>query len=173
MELVARLFGEAWEHRRRRQRAVVAGLLLVVIAVVAGLLVGRGGSISAKGGLAAGYRSEPASRVLASHNVQLIGRRGSFERVGVTVVLRHPASSIVASVGGRAVVLRSAKINPRPLAGTGFAGELTSRMTSQIDEGSPASPGRAMTVRLRVTYPDGSRVAAEFQARFKHGLALT
>ncbi len=166
MDLVARLFGEAWEYRRRRHRALVAGILLVGIAVAAGLLLGRGGNKLTKPALAVSFRSEPSSRVLAFHNVILVGSLSSDATV-VTVVLKRPGASVVASVDGRVIDLRSftSEVVHRP--NTGFTGKLKSARTSNQGVGIPAS-GKTVAVRLRISYPDGSGIATGFNEHFKH-----
>lgn len=169
VELVTWLFGEAWEYRRRRHRVVAAGLLVIVAAAVGGLLVGRGGNSSGPSASAGPARVEPPSRVLASHNVLLVGGE-SFEAVDVMAVLRRPGTGVVASIDGRSVILHrfTSQFVRRPM--TGFTGKVKSARSSAIDAGIPGSHGGTVVVRLLITYADGSRVATRFSVHFKHGL---
>lgn len=65
MELVTRLFGEAWEHRRRRYRAAgLAAVLAIAVTATAFALLGGGG-----GGAGSGRRTGPAGSALNSHRV--------------------------------------------------------------------------------------------------------
>ena len=171
----SQLFGEAWEQRRRRHRTIAASLLLIVLAGGAGVLIGRAGSPPTKRVFGDGYRFESASRVLTRHNVVLIVS-SSFKGVREipVVVLKSPATSIVASVGGRVIELRPFKSKVAP-PNTAFSGS-----QAPAAHGHPVFTrlplrGRSLNVavRLLITYGNGSRVATEFRNHYKLGRPFT
>jgi hypothetical protein len=114
MELVSRLFGEAWDHRRQRHRATVAGLgtIVVVAAIVAGILVGRHQSVTttalvsnqtSSSILAGSYTSLDPDQQLGNHCAVL--NSIACDALTVQLELRRPAASVVASMGTRVVRL--------------------------------------------------------------------
>lgn len=169
MELVSRLFGEAWAYRRRRHRAVGAGVLLAVAAVAAGLAVGHGSSAPGSGSYGGAYRFEPARSVIAESSIA-VGGDGPFQRVTVSVELNSQATSVVAFVDGRGAHLRPLSADAGP--SVGFAGGLKLPSELAPAAGVPGAHGGSVIVRLRITYPDGSRVGTAIGAHFKHGLVL-
>src|ERR1700733_7305010 len=94
MELVHRLFGEAWEYRRRRNRRIAAGSLgLIALVVVAGLIVGRFGNTPPTQQFRGADRGFATSSALAGGEVlQIVGP--SIVGFHVTVEVKRPAKSI-------------------------------------------------------------------------------
>jgi hypothetical protein len=180
MELVSHLFGEAWAHRRRRHRTVATGLVLVTLAIVTGVLVGR--AVNRSGTQSVGRRAaEPASRVVAAKTVLLIGMPGDHYALAVTVVLKRPATSVVAFLNGRVIALRPfTSTSLRPFTSTvvrhpmtGFTGELRFATTNQVPPirtalGPLDGPSLNLGVRLVITFGNGSRIETGFRQEFQH-----
>jgi hypothetical protein len=169
IELVSRLFGEAWEYRRSRHRAIAAGGLLAIAAVAAGLIVGHSQGAPTQRSTGGKYRVEPSSSVITSWSLS-VGGSGAFQRVGVSLVLKDQATSVVASIDGQTADLRS--LLPQDSSSTVFAGRFKIPNAFPPRAGVPAGHGGLVSVRLRILYTDGSRVSTSLSAHFKHGLAL-
>ncbi len=191
MELVARLFGEAWDHRRQRHLAVVVslGTVAVVAAIVAGLLTSghQGRSTNAV------VRNEDSSRLVAETYTSLdpdqqlrdhcaVLNSVACDTLTFQLELRRPAVSVVASMGARVVKLLA---TPKPegfpvpdeivltrssVPRAVFSGELfpigTARpvahqRTESIDRNHRTT---YLHVRLLITYLDGSRVGVVLRA---------
>jgi hypothetical protein len=144
MDLVARLFGEAWDHRRQRHRAVIVslGIAAVVTAIVAGLLTSGQNSQSAN----TVVRNESSLRLVAQTYTiltpdQQLGARCAVrnsvacDTLTFQLELRRPAASVVASMGTRVVKLLGTPtsegfpvpdelVRTRPAPRTVFSGEL-------------------------------------------------
>ncbi len=108
MEFVARLIGEAWEHRRKRRRDVLKVLGLVTIAVIAGLLVGRsenGPARPAQQVQGSGYVAESPSHLLSQAPYMgvhcPVANSIACDRVGLAINLKQPARAVVAFIDGR------------------------------------------------------------------------
>jgi hypothetical protein len=192
MELIARLFGEAWEHRRKRRRGVAAGVMVVAAAAAAGLLVDRLDHSPApppNQPIAAGYHFESPSSVVArtplvafSPDQQLgdhcaVLNSIACDSVVVELELRSPATSVVASIDGRVMRLHSVtKLTPGGKAtvsfrpGIVFSGNLKPRASARvypqpaIDKSSVRRPTFA-SVRLLINSADGSHVATQLRMR--------
>jgi hypothetical protein len=187
MELVARLFGEAWDHRRQRHRTVVVslGIAAVVAAITAGLLTSGPQSGSASGVV----RSEVSSRFVGETYTSLdpdqqlrdhcaVLNSVACDTLTFQLELRRPAVSVVASMGNRVVKLLGTPksdgfpvpdeifLTRSPAPRTVFSGELFPIGTARAVGRPRAEPGGGdhrttyLQVRLLVTYPDGSRVSA-------------
>jgi hypothetical protein len=109
MELVVRLIGEAWEHRRQRRRNAFIALWLVTIAVLGGVLVGRSDSgqpEATKGHVnGSGYVVESPSRLLSQAPYMGVHCPNpnsiACDRVGLAINLKQPARAVVAFIDGR------------------------------------------------------------------------
>ncbi|QEC49756.1 hypothetical protein FSW04_20725 [Baekduia soli] len=168
------LFDEAWGRARRRRRRIAA---LVVLAAVGGALVTavRGGD--GPGGPAVGER--PAAG--AARTVALVLPRApgmgvacpvansiACDRVGIAAWLSQDAVRVVATVGGRSVVLQDRHIRcptarPCPRFYTGAlqpAGLLDGALEVTPDHGADRWYGRhpvSAPLRITPTYADGTR----------------
>jgi hypothetical protein len=165
--------GQAWEHRGRRRRGIAAGRLLIVLAVAGGLLVGCAGAAPAEQPFGSRYHFEPRSRVLVSGAAFFVSRLAGRDRVVVTIVLRRPPTSVVASVNGRVTDLHAFTSTIVRRSKTGFTGERSlAGITHErpMPGVPPRGPSVKLAVRLLITYGDGSRVATEFREDFKHGI---
>jgi hypothetical protein len=191
MELVARLFGEAWDHRRERHRAVVVslGIVAAAAAIVAGLLTSGHQSQSANSAV----RNEASSPLVAKAYTSLTPDQQLRDHCAVLnsvacdtltfqLELRRPAVSVRASMGSRVVkLLGTPKSEGFPVpdeivltrnsaAWTVFSGELFPTGTAHaVEHPRTESIGRnhgktSLYVRLLVTYPDGSRVSVVLPA---------
>lgn len=170
MELVSRLFGEAWEYRRRRHQAIAVGVLLVMVAVAAGLFVGRHQNVPTQNSSKDGYRPEPSRSVINSSVLGLRGA-GAFQRVWIDVGLNNQATKVIASFDGEAVDLHTRGL-PRGTPSAQFVGSRNIPNTFRPRPGVPSGHSGLLTVGLKITYADGSRVSTSISAHFKHGLAL-
>jgi hypothetical protein len=197
MEFVAKLLGEAWEHRRRRHRILAAGVILVAVAVAAGLLLGRS-THAPEAEAGAGYRIEQSSRVLAYHGVGYPLSEGSMpismcrasapqsqacESITVVLVLKRSARSAVVSFGGLVVKLNRSKIKPGTTMRSGlklhtgavFSGNMPT--VTLIETRARAVPGVRpaigrsgyATFRALITYADGARVSTNFRQYLRSG----
>lgn len=108
MELVVRLIGEAWEHRRKRRRNLLIALWLVTVAVLGGLLVGRSGRSPAgpeSQPIGSGYVVESPSRLFSQAPYMgvhcPVANSIACDRVGLAINLRQPARAVVAFIDGR------------------------------------------------------------------------
>src|ERR1700743_1199358 len=75
MDFVAKLFGEAWEHRSRRRRTFALWGPLVAAAVIVVLFVGRSNqtpSVQSPGESGAGYRAEAASLLVDRTSLEYV-----------------------------------------------------------------------------------------------------
>jgi hypothetical protein len=193
MELVARLFGEAWEHRRKRRRGVAAGVIVVAAVAAAGLVVDRLDHSRAQPPnqpTGAGYRFESSSRVVArtplvvfSPDQQLgdhcaVLNSIACDSVVVQFELRSPATSVLASIEGRVMKLHQvtkatrlggkSTLSVRP--GIVFSGNLSPRASARvfprpaIEMSSERRPTFA-SVRLLIKSADGSQVATQLRVR--------
>jgi hypothetical protein len=194
MELVGKLFGEAWEHRRKRRRGVAAGVIVVAAAAAAGLLVDSLDHSPARPPnqpIGAGYHFESYSRVVARTPLvvfspdQQLGAHCAVlnsiacDSVVVAFELRSPATSVVASIDGRVIKLHSvtkatrlggkSTLSFRP--GLVFSGNLKPRASARIypQPASEMSNVRRPTfasVRLLInSAADGSQVVTQLWVR--------
>jgi hypothetical protein len=185
MELAARLFGEAWEHRRRRHRILRTSLLvgLITAAVAGGALVGRQQANPAGSGL----RREVASRVVARSDTSLtpdqqlgdhcaVVNSVACDTLTLQLQLTRPAKSVVASMASRTVRLTATpRTDGFPVPAeitltrsfapwTAFSGELFPAGASRpvahprSQWGGRDHRGSYVNVRLLITYPDGQKV---------------
>jgi hypothetical protein len=112
MELVTRLFGEAWEHRRRRRRSALPALWVTAIVVVAGVLVGRWGNGSAPIPEGSRYVVESSSSLLTQVPYMAVhcpvANSIACDEVGLAINLKQPARSVVAFIDGRQLKMNRA-----------------------------------------------------------------
>jgi hypothetical protein len=191
MELVARLFGEAWEHRRKRRRSVPTGLIVIAAAAAAGLLIGGLDHTPPRPmnqPVGAGSRFESPSRVLADNLVlfspeQQLGdhcaavNSVSCDRAVVMVRLKSPAASVVVSLDGRMMKLKRITRQTEdglrfaePFSpGTVFFGKLlpprTVRVFAHPATETPISRPTYVSVRLLIDSADGSKVTTQLRVR--------
>jgi hypothetical protein len=140
-----------------------AALALVALAVVTGLLFARGGNPLWTQFSGVGHES--SSHVLTSQDVLIVASpsRGGFR---VTVVLKHPATAVVASVNGQLV-----NLHPSSVSGhlkMAFSGNDTQSLP--VPSAWLLPHDGVVTVRLRINYADGSLIRTEFREVFRHGL---
>lgn len=187
LEGVEALFEEARERarrRRRRQAAVLAGLLALVGAGLA-IHLGPGGN----GHL--NDRREP--NAVAVRPEQVLARRPymgvscrransiACDRVGLAVWTRSPARAVQATIAGRRLGLTAdpAFVGPhqqgQPYMFIGFlhhAGLRHGPLAVQVEQGRNrwiGVPPVAATVRLVITYADGSRRATALRVGLAAG----
>ena len=184
MELVARLFGEAWEHHRRRHRTlrISLGAGLIAAAVTGGALAGRHQASQTGSGL----RREGSSSLVARSYTSLdpdqeLGDRCAVlnsvacDTLTLQLQLKHPAKSVIASVGTRTTTLTATpKADGFPVPGeitltrpfapwTAFSGEMFPTGTPipvahpHVNWGNKSHRPAYVNVRLLITYPDGQR----------------
>lgn len=94
---------EAWEHRRRRHRAIVAAALATVVSIVIASGFASGGfGFSSSGSIPA--ISVSPSRVLTGAPYMgvncPIANSIACDRIGLAVTLKHPATSMSATIAG-------------------------------------------------------------------------
>lgn len=196
MDLVAKLFGEAWEHRSKRRRTFGLWGLLIAATVGVGLLAGRFDRTPAVHGSV--YPAEPASRVVARTSLAYVpdAHLGDHcavvnslacDSMYVLLTLKKPAISVVAVVGGRSLTLKRgyAGVPAPPLefatppgTGTQFSGTLnpsgTLRAVKKQKRDFPTSWRHHYDfVRLRITYRGGTRVSTLYRSQPQRSWTLT
>jgi hypothetical protein len=191
MDLVAKLFGEAWEHRSKRRRTFALWGLCVAAAMIVGLLVGRSTQTPASRSTpqhAAGYRAEAASLVVDRTSLEFVPDEQlgdhcavlnslACDAIHVLLTLKNPATSVVASIGGRSITLKRGYAgSPAPMeyatpAGTGtqFSATLDPSGTIREVRNQRRDPptvwrGHYESVRLRITNRVGGRVSTHYRS---------
>jgi hypothetical protein len=190
MDFVAKLFGEAWEHRSKRRRTVALWGLCVAAAVIVGVLVGRtrtpAGQTAAQP--ANGYRAEAAAILVDRTSLEFVPDEQlgdhcavlnslACDAIHVLLTLKNPATSVVAFIGGRSITLKRGYAgSPAPLeyatpAGTGtqFSATLEPSGTIRVVRNQRRDPpsawrGHYESVRLRITNRDGTRVSTHYRS---------
>lgn len=166
MQLIARLFGEAWEHRRQRHRTLVLAGGLAAAAVAAGLSAAHFGAPKT-----AVYKFEPASSALRSHDLLIVTEgsdRVTRSQYAIGVTLKRPATSVTATVNGVAVTLEPFPLQIVHRAAVTFAGRRGP--VAGVSIGGPTGRPATLTAELQITFGDGTRVITSFRKRFPHGI---
>jgi hypothetical protein len=176
------LFEEARRRRRRRAAALGGAVLAIAVAGVAVLSSPRGRTPARDGGPVAVAPGQVLAKGGASMGVAC-PRPNSIacDRVGIAVETRRPARAVQATVAGRAVRLDDPEWSGRSRHGLRrwFAGFLQPAgllghgpLAVQVEDGryywTGVHPAHA-TVRLVITYADGSQKATALRVSLSPG----
>jgi hypothetical protein len=188
MEGLLPLIGEAWDQRRRRWRrsALVAGLGILMLMVGGSLLWGNSGAgpVAPKPSGVRGLDhvassaavSEPASRVFRL--MPYIGgvwggRTRPGHRYGdarLSIVLKHPARSVLANFAGRTVLLGEFLL-PKQIRPSLRQARALGLLRHAVfvgyfaPKGAFYVPARQISVRFTVVYMDGQRIVTRAKVR--------